>query len=176
MASQPVATILTMPCRLQKTLNSPLLSLLPLPAVSVSRRVLLPVANKAPGTQSPRADLTPTGPSYSHAACSSPAWPAPLAGSGHQPWGVGSPWPPGRQAWLGTSAVARQPGRCTARKDKALNGARGRTSLGRPVGWGHGEEQGHSQQRRREDELDLSLHVVFSTHHQIGALLRSRKP
>ena len=47
---------------------------------------------------------------------------------------------------------------------------------GGPVGWGHGVEQGPSQQRRREDELDFSSHVLFSTHHQLGALLGSRWP
>lgn len=76
----------------------PLLSLLPLPAVSVSRSPAAS-ANKAPGTQSPRADLTPTGPS---ATVTRPAL-LPLLGL-RPGWlrspalGVGSPWPPGRQA------------------------------------------------------------------------------
>ena len=63
-------------------------------------------------------------------ACPSPACPS-LAGPGHQPRGAGPLRPPGGHAWPGASAVARQPGSCTAREGKALSGARGGAIPGR---------------------------------------------
>lgn len=137
------ATILTMPCRLQKTLNSPLLSL-PLPAVSVSRRVpCCQWQSKAPGTQSPRADLTPTGP-LCPAACSSPAWPRP--GWLRSPaLGVGSPRPLADKgvAWDQCCGPPAWQVHSNARTRHSTEPEAG-PALGRPVRWGHGEEQGHS--------------------------------
>ena len=89
MTSQPVAVILIMTCRHQKNLNLSLFFLLPLLALSVSRRLLLPVAIKVPRDSESQtrpdahqAQLQSRGLFFPCLACT-PGWPgSPALGSG----------------------------------------------------------------------------------------------
>lgn len=171
-----MAVILIMTCRHQENRHLSLFFLLPLPALSVSRRLLLPVAIKVPRAPEPQgrpdahqAQLQPHGLLFPGMACA-PGWPrAPALGSGAP---AASWWT--RMAWgqcCGPPAWQVQ-----SRRGKGTQRSPRRGHPGKSPSGARGAERGPSPQSRREDKLGLSSHAVFSAHHQIGALLGSRWP
>lgn len=107
--------------------------------------------SRCPATWSPRpTQPDTTGPSCGHRACSSPARPAPLAGPGHQPWGLRLPATVSQQ----TSTVAHEPGgvtftgACWARKSHLMMPEQGPSREDCPSGGGTGRSTAAHKQMR----------------------------
>lgn len=116
--------------------------------------------SRCPGTWSPRpTQPDTTGPSRGRMACSSPARPTPLAGPGHQPWGLRLPAAVSQQ----TSTVAHEPGGVTftgarwARKSHLMMPEQGPSCEDCPSGGGTGRSTAAHRQTRGEDKALISV-------------------